>query len=132
MKKVLPLVMIWIIFFSSNLLADEKKDILENACCSYILALKSDRCCLVKSAMINLIRFYYLYPKTDFDKILIELDDLVQNASSEENRFIARLVRGYIRNEINLDWLMKFEYEQIYHYFSICSAKESVDLARNF
>jgi hypothetical protein len=129
MKKFLPLLIVWIILFSGNLLAEEKKDPLKNVCCSYIMALQSDRCCLVKSSLINLMRFYYYHPERDFSQVVVELDKLAEMNESNENRFLAKLVKGYLTNEIDMDWLMQFSYEEIYHYFTVQSARQAGDIA---
>lgn len=81
-------------------MAEKKKDPLKNAFCSYIMALQSDRCCLVKSSLINLMRFYYFHPGKDFSDVLAEPDKIiVKETESDKNR----TVKGYIHDQVDMD-----------------------------
>jgi len=129
MKKYLIVMPLLLIFLTSSVSFGQcSKELLKKACCSWETCLKSEHPAIVKSALIHVMWLYTHYPANDFSKISNQLDFLATNGATEEIKMISGLVKKYVTNQIDLSWMMDFEYEQIHIYFSMVSASINQNL----
>ena len=131
-KNNLFIVGILFFFLSTNIFSQNNEKFLQKACCNFNEGLKSEIDGIVISAMINVMRMYYEHPTEDFDQINQNLDTLIVKGSTEQIQFMARLIKQYLDNEIDLDWMMDFNNEAIQHYLSLLSVSDLRKIAYGY
>ena len=106
---------------TSLLAADENPD-LKMATEKYESCLKTGHCELISSTLIHLMKMYYQYPDQDYSRIIATLDSISTVMPAKQVCMQALLTKQYLNGERDLDWMMRFSYEEIYHFLKIWSA----------
>jgi hypothetical protein len=125
----LPILYVLLLCDYATLPAQIEKSEVENACCKYQLCLKTENDGAITSTLIHLTRLYYLYPQEDYTLITSELDSLIAREKSEQITMMAKMVRQYFNQELDLDWMMSYSYEEVYNFFTILASSNLKDVA---
>jgi hypothetical protein len=126
------IVLVLVLVLSSNVFSQDDGEFRKKACCNFNEGLRSDIDGIVISALINVMRMYHDYPNENFDTINKNLDTLITNGSTEQIRFIAQIIKNYLQDETNLDWIMDFNNEAIQNYFILLSASNLRKIASKY
>jgi hypothetical protein len=129
--KIIPIVIL-VSILSTYSFSQHNEEFREKACCNFNEGLRSDIDGIVISAMINVMRMYHDYPGENFDNINNNLDTLITEGSTEQIRFIAQIIKNYLEDKTDLDWIMVYSNEEVQNYFILLSVSNLRKIASNY
>ena len=131
LNKTFSIVFLFLILMG-NSFSQNDEEFREKACCNFNEGLRSEIDGIVLSALINVMRMYHDYPTEDYDNINKNLDTLIVEGSTAQIRFVAHIIKKYLQDETDLDWMMDYSNEAIQHYFILLSASNVRKIAYGY